>query len=143
MSRLKWAGGGLERLGPLAGRDSRACTTAIRVMAVGGSVGVGDLLRRGWEGGDPQMIGLSGWSCRLVPLTCQAQSCGVGCGMPEEKKPDFSNNPLAQAILREGLAIQDRFKAEPVYARTGKGYLRSVGVREIEEAKKEAGKKRS
>jgi hypothetical protein len=63
--------------------------------------------------------------------------------MPEEKKPDFSNNPLAQAILREGLGIQDRFKAEPVYARTGKGYLRSVGVREIEEAKKEAGKKRS
>ena len=63
--------------------------------------------------------------------------------MPEKKKSDFSNNPLAQAILREGLAIQDRFKAEPVYARTGKGYLRSVGVREIEEAKKEAGKKRS
>ncbi len=62
--------------------------------------------------------------------------------MPEEKKSDFSNNPLAQAILREGLAIQDRFKAEPVYARTGKGYLRSVGVREIAEAKKEAGKKR-
>lgn len=58
--------------------------------------------------------------------------------MPEEKKPDFSNNPLAQAILREGLAIQDRFKAEPVYARTGKGYLKSMGVREIEEAKKKA-----
>jgi hypothetical protein len=40
--------------------------------------------------------------------------------------------------LREGLSIQDRFKAEPVYARTGKGYLRSVGVGEIEEAKKNA-----
>lgn len=44
---------------------------------------------------------------------------------------EFENNPLAQAILREGLAIQDRFAAEPVYARTGKGYLRSVGVEEI------------
>ena len=63
--------------------------------------------------------------------------------MAEDTKADFSNNPLAQAILREGLAIQDRFKAEPVYARTGKGYLKSVGVSEIEEAKKQAGEKRS
>jgi len=63
--------------------------------------------------------------------------------MAEKEKMDFENNPLAQAILREGLAIQDRFRAEPVYARTGKGYLKSVGVREIEEAKKSAGEKRS
>ena len=48
----------------------------------------------------------------------------------------FENNSLAQAILREGLAIQDRFSAEPVYAKTGKGYLKSVGVEEIAEAKK-------
>ena len=89
------------------------------------------------------MIGLSRWSRRLAPLPCQALSFDVSCGMPEEKKPDFSNNPLAQAILREGLAIQDRFKAEPVYARTGKGYLKSVGVREIEEAKKKAAEERS
>lgn len=58
--------------------------------------------------------------------------------MPEKDKPDFENNPLAQAILREGLAIQDRFKAEPVYAKTGKGYLRSDGVREMEEAKRKS-----
>lgn len=44
---------------------------------------------------------------------------------------EFENDALAQAILREGLAIQDRFAAEPVYARTGKGYLKSVGVEEI------------
>lgn len=60
--------------------------------------------------------------------------------MAEKEETDFRDNPLAQAILREGLAIQDRFKAEPVYARTGKGYLRSAGVREIEEAKKQSGK---
>jgi hypothetical protein len=52
------------------------------------------------------------------------------------KTIDFESNPLAQAILREGLAIQDRFAAEPIYAKTGKGYLKSVGVSEIEEAKK-------
>lgn len=62
--------------------------------------------------------------------------------MADEKKTDFSDNPLAQAILREGLAIQDRFKAEPVYARTGKGYLKSVGVSEIEESTKKAGENR-
>jgi hypothetical protein len=56
--------------------------------------------------------------------------------MAEKEKMDFDNNPLAQEILREGLAIQDRFKAEPVYAKTGKGYLKSVGVSEMEEAKK-------
>lgn len=48
----------------------------------------------------------------------------------------FENNPLAQAILREGRLIQDRFAAEPVYAKTGKGYLKSMGVGEIAEAKK-------
>lgn len=48
----------------------------------------------------------------------------------------FENDPLAQAILREGLMIQDRFSAAPVYAKTGKGYLKSVGVSEIAEIKK-------
>jgi hypothetical protein len=57
-------------------------------------------------------------------------------------KKSFEENPLAQAILREGLKIQDRFSAEPVYARTGKGYLKSVGVQEIAEAKKQAQKPR-
>lgn len=37
--------------------------------------------------------------------------------------------------MAEALAIQDRFLAEPVYAKTGKGYLKSVGVSEIQKAK--------
>lgn len=53
-----------------------------------------------------------------------------------ETKVSFENNPLALAILREGRAIQDRFAAEPIYARTGKGYLKRVGVEEIAKAKK-------
>jgi hypothetical protein len=52
-----------------------------------------------------------------------------------KKGKSFEDHPLAQAILREGLKIQDRFSAEPVYAKTGKGYLKSVGVEEIVEAK--------
>ena len=62
--------------------------------------------------------------------------------MEEKTKPtgSFENNPLAQAILREGLLIQDRFSAEPIYAKTGKGYLKSVGVEEIAAIKKAANK---
>jgi hypothetical protein len=60
--------------------------------------------------------------------------------MSAKQKPGnpFENDPLAQAILREGLAIQDRFSAAPVYAKTGKGYLKSVGVEEIARAKEQA-----
>jgi hypothetical protein len=63
--------------------------------------------------------------------------------MPAKSKTGnpFENDPLAQAILREGLLIQDRFSAAPVYAKTGKGYLKSVGVTEIEEAKKSSKKR--
>ncbi len=57
--------------------------------------------------------------------------------MKSKPKPGspFENNPLFLEVLAEGLAIQDRFSAEPVYAKTGKGYLKSVGVSEIERAK--------
>ena len=65
--------------------------------------------------------------------------------MQEKEKPVnlFDNNPLSQAILREGLLIQDRFSAEPIYAKTGKGYLKSVGVEEIARVKSEAKTKTS
>lgn len=38
--------------------------------------------------------------------------------------------------------IQDRFSAAPVYARTGKGCLKSVGVEEIARIKESARKKK-
>jgi hypothetical protein len=50
--------------------------------------------------------------------------------------PEMLKNPVFQRVLREGLAIQDQFSAEPVYARTGKGYLKSRGVAELQEIKK-------
>jgi len=55
----------------------------------------------------------------------------------KDVKKNYADNPLFQQVLKEGLAIQDRFSAEPVYARTGKGYLKSVGVSEIAEAKEQ------
>ena len=40
-----------------------------------------------------------------------------------------------QAAMREALRIQDRFVAEPVFARTGKGYLKSEGVTALQKIK--------
>lgn len=51
--------------------------------------------------------------------------------IPEE----FANDPLFLEVLKEGLAIQDRFSPEPVYAKTGKGYLKSAGVEELQNLK--------
>ena len=33
-----------------------------------------------------------------------------------------------QAAMREALRIQDRFVAEPLFAKTGRGHLKSEGV---------------
>ncbi len=37
--------------------------------------------------------------------------------------------------MKEALRIQDRFVAEPVFARTGRGYLKSEGVSTIHKIK--------
>lgn len=45
--------------------------------------------------------------------------------------PKLLNSPLFQELMAEGLAMQDRFAAEPVYAKRGKGCLKSAGVDEL------------
>ena len=50
--------------------------------------------------------------------------------------PKLLANPVFQRVLSDALAIQDRFAAEPVYAKTGKGYLKSAGVEELQQIKK-------
>lgn len=50
--------------------------------------------------------------------------------------PKLLSNPLFQELMAEGLAMQDRFAAEPIYAKTGKGYLKSVGVKDLQKLKK-------
>ena len=49
--------------------------------------------------------------------------------------PKLLNDPLFRELMAEGLAMQDRFAAEPVYAKTGKGYLKSAGVEELKTIK--------
>ena len=57
--------------------------------------------------------------------------------------PKFANDPLFLEVMAESLAIQDRFSAEPVYAKTGKGRLKSVGVEELQRIKEAAKAKKS
>lgn len=49
--------------------------------------------------------------------------------------PKLRNNPVFQRVLADALAIQDRFSAEPVYAKTGRGSLKSAGVEELRQLK--------
>ena len=43
---------------------------------------------------------------------------------------------LLQSVVRDGLKIQHRFSAAPVYAVTGKGHLRSEGVGTLQKIKR-------
>ena len=56
--------------------------------------------------------------------------------------PKLLADPVFQRVMRDALAIQDRFAAEPVYAKTGQGHLKSVGVTELQEIKKSAQSKK-
>ena len=58
--------------------------------------------------------------------------------MDKKLEVKYANHRLAQQILREGLAIQDRFSAQAVYGPTGRGSLQGTGVAEIAEAKRKA-----
>jgi hypothetical protein len=40
-----------------------------------------------------------------------------------------------QAAMREALRIQDRFVPEPLYAKTGRGYLKGEGVSTLNKIK--------
>ena len=44
-------------------------------------------------------------------------------------------DPIFQELMAEGLAMQHRFAAEPIFAKTGKGFLISEGVAELERLK--------
>jgi hypothetical protein len=43
---------------------------------------------------------------------------------------------LLQSVVRDGLKIQHRFSAAPVYAVTGKGHLQSEGVDTLQKIKR-------
>lgn len=60
--------------------------------------------------------------------------------MKPEIDPKLLNDPLFRELMAEGLAMQDRFSAEPVYAKTGKGHLKSAGVEDLQRIKADSKK---
>ena len=48
-----------------------------------------------------------------------------------------------RAAMRDALRIQDRFVAEPLFAKTGRGYLKSEGVSTLQKIKTSLRKKPS
>jgi len=62
-------------------------------------------------------------------------TAGSVSAMKPEIDPKLLENPVFQRVLADSLAIQDRFSAEPVYARTGKGRLKSEGVAGLQRLK--------
>ncbi|MEM0896038.1 MAG: hypothetical protein AAGJ79_04065 [Verrucomicrobiota bacterium] len=54
-----------------------------------------------------------------------------------EIDPKLLEDPLFKELMEEGLAMQNRFKAEPVCAKTGNGFLKSEGVEELRKIKEE------
>ena len=56
-------------------------------------------------------------------------------GMLDGPVVNFEDDPIFQELKAEGLAMQHRFAAEPIFAKTGKGFLISEGVDELERLK--------
>ena len=57
--------------------------------------------------------------------------------------PSLLRDPVVQRVLKDGLSIQDRFSAEPVYARIGKGRLKPAGVGELSKLRAKAKSRRN
>lgn len=53
----------------------------------------------------------------------------------EMKPPATQVQKNLHAAMREALRIQDRFVAEPLFAKTGRGYLKSEGVSTLQRIK--------
>lgn len=58
--------------------------------------------------------------------------------MAADIDPKLLEDPLFQRVMKDALEMQDRFSAEPVYAKNGKGYLESEGVAPLQRVKEAA-----
>ena len=56
----------------------------------------------------------------------------------DEKAQPAGSVDLVKLALQESLEMVDRFSAKPVFGPTGKGYLKSSGVVELEKLKEKS-----
>ena len=54
-----------------------------------------------------------------------------------------AESKFLKEAIKQGLRMQDRFLAEPVLARTGKGYMKSEGVATLQRIKANLKKSKS
>ena len=79
------------------------------------------------------------WQCRGWlgidgTVALRAPTASV-IGMLDGPVVNLEADPIFQELMPEGLAMQHRFAAEPIFAKTGKGFLISEGVCELERLK--------
>ncbi len=60
---------------------------------------------------------------------------GNDAAMNPAINPKLLNDPVFQRVLADARSIPDRFAAEPVYAKTGKGFLKSEGAEKLRRIK--------
>ncbi len=75
---------------------------------------------------------------KSTPRRAAAKKRSVRVRASSTAKFSSEASAFIAAAVADGLAIQHRFKAEPVYARTGTGYMAPTGVAEIAAAKRQA-----
>jgi len=71
------------------------------------------------------------------PAAVKKRRVRLAASSPTTAKFSSEASAFIAAAVADGLAIQHRFKAEPVYARTGTGYMAPAGVAEIAAAKRQ------
>ena len=63
--------------------------------------------------------------------------------MPDQgQKKDRSEAEALDRVVADAIEISDRFSAKPVFGPTGKGYLKSQGVKPLKDLKKKQGEDR-
>lgn len=60
----------------------------------------------------------------------------------DDKPLNAEEQAILRALVEEGLRIQHRFRAEPLYRDTGTGHMKSETVEEIRAAKRTAQSRR-
>jgi hypothetical protein len=80
--------------------------------------------KAGWEGGPDFRFANGGFIGYLAHMT-------------------MAENKFLKEAIKQGLRMQHRFLAEPVLARTGKGYMKSEGVATLQRIKASLKKSRS
>jgi hypothetical protein len=58
--------------------------------------------------------------------------------MPDQgQKKDSSKSEAIDRVVADAIEISERFSAQPVFGPTGKGYLKSEGVKPLKDLKKQ------